>query len=53
MKKDAGPYKGLGKNKSSSPAGLLGHLLRHGKSFRALLCASFHSSNMTETPAQH
>jgi predicted RNA binding protein YcfA (HicA-like mRNA interferase family) len=46
-------YKGLGKNKSSRLACLFGHLLRHGKSFIALLCASFHSSNMTENPAQY
>jgi hypothetical protein len=45
--------KGLGKNKSSSLAGLFGHLLRHGKSFIALLCASFHSSNMTKNPAHY
>ncbi len=53
---------GLGQNKSSRPAGLFSHLLRHGKSFIALLCASFHSSNtphrkspwgMTENPARY
>ncbi len=48
-----GLYKGLGKNKSSRLAGLFSHLLRHEKSFIALLCASFRSSNMTENPAQY
>jgi tetratricopeptide (TPR) repeat protein len=45
--------KGLGQKKSSRLAGLFSQLLRHGKSFIALLCASFRSSNMTENPAQH
>jgi hypothetical protein len=45
--------KGLGQNKSSRLAGLFNHLLRHEKSFIALLCASFRSSNMTENPAQY
>ncbi len=45
--------KGLGKNKSSHLAGLFSHLLRREKSFIALLCASFRSSNMTENPAQY
>jgi hypothetical protein len=57
-----GMGKGLGKNKSSRLAGLFSHLLRHEKSFMALLCASFRSSNtprrkssggMTENPAQY
>ncbi len=45
--------KGLGKNKLSHLAGLFSHLLRREKSFIALLCASFRSSNMTENPAQY
>ncbi len=45
--------KGLGKNKSSRFAGLFSHLLRREKSYIALLCASFRSSNMTENPAQY
>jgi hypothetical protein len=49
----AGQGKGLGKNKSSRLAGLFSHLLRHEKSYIALLCASFRSSNMTENPAQY